>query len=611
MESHSLTDAQSAQRKALLAPAPTSDGGESFMSRQSPADVLLRDQYTALTASISSPEVEELTEKDKSRQGLHEVIASALAPDDTLSGRRQVVVLAGPTGSGKSVYVEKLAQDWAKTQVLQSYDVLLRVCVSECVAVWASKVRESGTVDERECLSLERLLLLAHPHLSPETLSHILKEQQTSSTRHRLLLLLDGLENTPHSSSVDELLVPPSDEELITLCSDPWLPVPIHQLLHCLAHGALLPGASLVITSRYVPELDFVPAGGKIVEVLGFSPSQRSEFFQSFLRSDGVNKGDLASEVTQLCERAFGPYEFSSIPLFCWTLASVARALQKDGGGAALPETLAQLLAHVTALILRPKRPSSTTSSETDAAQQMPPAQTLLCGLAHLARDGFLMDDSFSSLENLQSCGLEPFISSPQLHVFLQECFDHTFVFRCPMMKQFLVAVSFFLEHSGWEEGFEEMMPDLNKDELNPAERVWGSLVDMFVAGLSETSQRAPLEGLLEASYAETQAAEFQRWLETHARETLEGYFKKSHLHCFRLLRETQNPALVLRSISSPSARLGMSYGGLERTDCMALSYVLSCAVEVQQLNLYSSTNLTSDHTSLLLPIFKQAQRIT
>lgn len=580
------------------------------MSRQSPADVLLRGQYTALTASISCPKAEQLTEMDKSRQGLDDAIASVL---DTPWAKRQVVVLAGPTGAGKSVYVEKLAQDWAKSQVLQSYDLLLRVCVSECVALWANKAREPGSVDsERECLSLEKLLLLAHPHLSSDTLSHILKEQQSlSPTQCRLLLILDGLDETPLSSSVDELLVPPSEEELITLCSDPWLPVPVHHLLHCLAHGALLPGASLVITSRCVPDLDFVPAGSKIVEVLGFSPSQKSQFFESFLRGYS-NNDNLASELTQLCERAFGPYEFGGMPLFCWTLASVARALRRVGREESLPQTLTQLLAQVTAFILRPDASSTTSTEQVAAQQQMPPVRTLLRGLARLARDRFLMDDNLDSQDNLRLYGLHPFLSSPQLHVFLRECFDQTFIFWCPMMKQFLVAISFFLEGCGWDKSVEDMMLDLDKDvdKLSPAERVWVGLADVFVAGLSEASQRAPLEGLLEASYAETQAAEFQGWLETHARETLEGYCEEKHLHCFSLLRETQNPALVQRSISSPSSRLGMSYDSLGRTDCMALSYVWSCAGEVKQLNLYRSRNLTSDHTKLLLPVIKRAQNI-
>ncbi|XP_041941843.1 NACHT, LRR and PYD domains-containing protein 12 [Alosa sapidissima] len=594
--------ARSAHMQALLTPPLTPEGRDCLLGRECPASVLSRDQHTPLTASLC-PEASQLTEQDKSRQGLDEVITSVLTSEDTLLEKR-VVVLVGPAGAGKSMCLEKLAQDWSKAQVLKGYDMLLRVCVSECVTTWVSNARESGSVGEleemkRNCLSLENLLLLAHPHLSSATISYILGERSSSSAAlPRLLLLLDGLDQTPHLPDISKLLSPPSE---LTLCSDPRQPVPISHLLCSLAQGTLLPAASLLIASRQVPDPDALPPGGKCVVVLGFSPSQRSRFFQRVLPDDD---GRLASELTQVCERGFGMYELSSRPFFCWTLASVACALQRAGG--APPETLTHLLAHAAALRLRPIT-TSASPAVAGQAQEAPLVRTLLRGLAQLARV-CSMDDcrDFCSRGELASCGLERFLSSPLLSTFLQEGFDahgdRTFVFLCPVMQQFLTAVSFFLEGCGWDGGAEEMMTDLKE--------AFVELAEAFVAGLSEASQRAPLEGLLEAGYAGGQAAEVQRWLETHARETLEGYYKERHLRCFRLLRETQNRALVKRSISSPGARLGISYGGMERADCAALSYVLSCAEEVQQLNLYSSRGLTTDHTSLLLPAFKLAHSI-
>ena len=263
------------------------------------------------------------------RRCLDDVITTVLTSEDTLLAKRRVVVLTGPAGAGKSVCVNKLAQDWARGQVLKGYELVLHLCVSECVTTWVSKVRESGSVSEKEerkqsCLSLENLLMLAHPHLSSTTVSYVLKEP-SSPTQPRLLLLLDGLDEIPHLPDISELLLSPSS---LPLCSDPRRPVPISHLLSSLAQGTLLPAASLLITSRKVPDMDALPPGVKRVEVLGFSTSQRSQFFQRFLGEDG----DLAPKMTQLCESVFGVYEFSSLPLFCWTLASVGRTLQQTGG---------------------------------------------------------------------------------------------------------------------------------------------------------------------------------------------------------------------------------------------------------------------------------------
>ncbi|XP_031429918.1 NACHT, LRR and PYD domains-containing protein 12 isoform X2 [Clupea harengus] len=591
----SWLNARSLHIQELLTPSLTPKGSSSVLGHQSPVEVLIGDQHTPLTA-VLSPEAEQLTDRnlDMNRRCLDDVITTVLTSEDTLLAKRRVVVLTGPAGAGKSVCVNKLAQDWARGQVLKGYELVLHLCVSECVTTWVSKVRECGSVSEKEerkqsCLSLENLLMLAHPHLSSTTVSYVLKEP-SSPTQPRLLLLLDGLDEIPHLPDISELLLSPSS---LPLCSDPRRPVPISHLLSSLAQGTLLPAASLLITSRKVPDMDALPPGVKRVEVLGFSTSQRSQFFQRFLSEDG----DLAPKMTQLCESVFGVYEFSSLPLFCWTLASVGRTLQQTGG--APPETLTQLWAHITALSLRP-------SVSPEGATQVPPLPTLLRGLAQLARTISMDGRGFCSQEELLSVGLEPFLSSPQLRAFLQEAIDahgaHTFFFLSPMMQEFLVAVSLFLEGCGWVGSMDELLTDLEDGMMEFAE--------VFVAGLSETSQRAPLEGVLEAGYAAEQGTGFQRWLQTHAQQALDGCSRERHLRCFRLLRETQNQTLVKRSISSPSARLGISYGGLGRADCAALSYVLSCAGEIQRLNLYNSKNLTSDHTSQLLPVFKMANSI-
>ncbi|KAL2102000.1 hypothetical protein ACEWY4_003761 [Coilia grayii] len=590
----SWLNARSLHMQALLTPPVTPEGRSSLLEPQSPPVVLVRNQHTSLTAAVN-PNAEEPADMDESGQCLDDVIATVLSSGDTPVAKRRVVVLRGRAGAGKSVSLEKLAEDWARGQVLQGYDLVLHVCVSECVAKWARKVREHSSVSEKEetmqnFLSLEDLLILAHPHLSSPTVSYVLKERSSSSTHLRLLLLLDGLDQTPHLPEISELLLTLPE---LPLCSDPLCPVPISHLLSSLAQGALLPTASLVITSRQVPDVYEMPRSVECVEVLGFSSSQRAQFFQLFLSGDGT----LACKLSQLCDSVFSRYQLCSLPLFCWTLVIVGGTLQQFG--TPLPETLTQLWAHITALSLTP-----TTSPAGPA--QVPPARALLRGLAQLARVCSVDGRGFCSREELLSRNLEPFLSSPQLHAFLQEGVDihgaQMFLFRCPMMQQFLVAVGFFLEDSGGSGSVEEQLRDLEEDMME-----FGKL---FVAGLSEPSQRAPLQGLLETQYAEEQAAAFQRWLEKHAQETLAGYSKERHMQCFHLLKETQNKTLVKQCMSSPGARLGISYGGLERADCAALSYVLSCAGEIQQLNLYSSRNLTSGHTSQLIPVFRMAPTI-
>lgn len=607
----SLTDAQSLHRQALLQPPQVATERSILaLHPQSPAEVLLKNQYIPLTANVVDPDEEEHMGSEGDGQCLGDVISTLLScsGDTPVADPRRVVVLTGRAGAGKSVSVEKLAQDWARRQVLQGYELVLPVCVSECVARWVTKGhRDTTSVSGKEeegtqncSLSLEDLLMLAHPHLSSPTVSYILNETSPSQSNPRLLLLLDGL------PEIDELFLTPE----LPLCSDPHKTVPLAHLLSSLAQGALLPHASLLITCRQVPDMNDMPPSVQFVEVQGFSSSQCQQFFQQFLSQGGCEDETLASRLAHLCDTVLGVETLCSLPLFCWMLAIIGSTLQKSG--APLPETLTELWVHITSLCLSPTT-TTTVPTRAPGPVLVPKARSLLQGLVKLARLCSEDHQSFCSHDHLVSHNMEQFPSSPQLQTFLKEGYDahgaQMILFRCQPTMQFLMALGFFIEEDSVAlsslTSLEGKLRDLEEDAgmMEPLRLV-------FAVGLSEPSQRAALQSMLEAGHARDQGAEMQRWLESHTQKTLPGYSKEKHLQCFHLLRETQNQALVKRCLSSPGVRLGMSYGGLGRSDCAALSYVLMCVGEIQQLNLYSSRNLTSGHTSQLIPVFKMAPTI-
>lgn len=90
---------------------------------------------------------------------------------------------------------------------------------------------------------------------------------------------------------------------------------------------------------------------------------------------------------------------------------------------------------------------------------------------------------------------------------------------------------------------------------------------------------------------------------------TLKGWYKDKHHHCFHLLYQAQNESLV-REIITPSARIGISYGDLSLQDCVALNYVVTCLGEMEELNLYRTTNLTEEEAERLAPTMSLSHKI-
>lgn len=184
--------------------------------------------------------------------------------------------------------------------------------------------------------------------------------------------------------------------------------------------------------------------------------------------------------------------------------------------------------------------------------------------------------------------------------VFLQVEGDQSdrFTFHSQLMQEFILAVSFFLD-SAKSEGVEKML-EKHKSHTE--------FLDGFLSALSKPAQRRQLEELL-GEFNSDQMTDFKCWLKSSSEETLKGFHKEKHHHCFSLLYQAQNESLV-REIITPSARIGISYGDLNLQQCIALNYVVKCLGEMQNLNLYSTSNLTEEQAEALAPAMSLSHEI-
>ncbi|XP_051525131.1 NACHT, LRR and PYD domains-containing protein 3 [Myxocyprinus asiaticus] len=528
-------DMQALHKEVLRNSVLNSTLPNSLLGGQPAQDVIQRGHYTPLSVCAFKHNFDEVKRGDW--ETLEDVMSREFPPGS--EGRR--VVLHGGIGMGKTTAVEKIIWDWTSGTRLQHYTLLLRVCVEEL-----------STLGEKTD-SLCSLLIRTHSHLSPESLVLALQRPQS------LLLLLDGLKRFPNLLSAP----PPTSSFICDVQHQATGTV----LLYSLLHGSLLPDVSMLVTSTESINLKSL----RSFEILGFSKTQRRMFFQQFF-----GDGSQAERFFWHSEQALGVYEQYFCPAFCWTLCSVFKTQFESKE--TLPETLTHLFSIITNMLLQKQKMNVEQSRE------------LVSGLSRLA---FIK----STKSEVISCGLLSFLHSPVLPAFL--CIngdvtspDTTFSFLSPVMQEFLMAASFYINQS-----------DVLKEALE--ERT--DLYYTFLAGLSDSAQRKPIEDSV-GSFNESRISEFSQWLVGTASAVLPGFDKKQHYRVLRLLLHTRNSSLVKESISKCPWR-HRSYSDMQESDCTALSYVVSCVGELEHMNLYGAY-LTDEQAERLLPALRLSKSI-
>ncbi|KAM3618364.1 uncharacterized protein V6R79_019652 [Siganus canaliculatus] len=467
----------------------------------------------------------------------------------SLSDKPKNLMLVGPRGSGKSTALVKLIVDWAKGEHLQNFSFVFHFQLSELNSLEAM-------------LSLEALLLHHHSHMPPEAMPLVFQNPED------VLFVFDDLDQSRQSL----------DPSVHTLCSDPSQETSVFNLVASLLHGSLLKGASFVTAVRSTEHLSFLSSTQ--VNLLGFLKPQREAYFRGFFTAP-----DAGSNALVHMERTLGFYDMCTSPKFCWTVSSMYKSLM--GEGAKLPETLSQLYIGLLVHLIQKL------SLDKDSSKE------LVLALGKLASHCSLNQHSTCTKEEINSCGLQPFLVS--VNHFLQEDGDPSnspvFSFHSQLIQDFVLAVSFFLDETT-SEGVDKML----EKHKGHAE-----FLDTFLSGLSEPTQRRPLVLLL-GEFNSDRIEDFKRWFKS-LKMTASVLHKDIYYHCFRLLHQTQNESLA-KEIFPSSGEISIYYEESSLHDSVVLNYVVTCLGEMELLNLYLTKTLTEERAEALAPAMSVSRKI-
>jgi len=246
----------------------------------------VRDRYTNLTIARKSwdqhgDEPGDVSSDTVTTQTLLEPSKDGQVPP--------ITVLVGASGMGKTMTIRKVMMEWVEGTLCTQFDYVF--CI-DCKELSFSK--EVSMVDLiSKCCPQQRMpagRILGNPE--------------------KILFIFDSFE------ALGLPLAQPKDE----LSTDPTEAKPLETTLLSLLRRTVLPESSVLIATRpaALQSLGQCLEGKHYVEILGFSPAAREEYFHRYFGND--SKADVAFRFTRGNEVL---YSLCVIPVMSWTVCTV------------------------------------------------------------------------------------------------------------------------------------------------------------------------------------------------------------------------------------------------------------------------------------------------
>ena len=252
-----------------------------------------------------------------------------IAREEIVDADNKKILIVGRPGIGKTMFLTKWIWDWASGNAFSG----------ELQFAFFLKFRKFNS--EEKPLSLRDLLSSRSEYpltLSDNVWNHVLKNPE------RVLIFFDGLDEFFYRSSVANEMSDCKNWE------KPWeKPMPLSALFYNIVKGNLLPGASVLTTTRptaveNVTNLPFV----KTVEIVGFASEQVQKYVENFAKDAAQGVADAGKKLWEHIKTNINIFSLCYIPVNCQIICSCLLQIlkfnsDKDLTGVGLPTSLTEI----------------------------------------------------------------------------------------------------------------------------------------------------------------------------------------------------------------------------------------------------------------------------
>ncbi|XP_072894232.1 NACHT, LRR and PYD domains-containing protein 3-like [Hemitrygon akajei] len=458
--------------------------------------------------------------------------------------------VAGVAGIGKTTMVQKIVYDWVTGKIYKQFQF-----------VFSFKFRDLNSINHR--INLTELILDPYPYFE-----NILREVWKNP--EGLLFIFDGLDE--FNDKID-FADSRGDTEPQSTCTDPEFKCKVSDIVYSLIQGKLLPGCSVLVTTRSTALHLLENAEISIrAEILGFSGEERKKYFFSYFEDQTV-----AAAVFKHVKENEILYTMSYNPSYCWILALALGPFftQRVRDPQRVPKTITQLYSYYIYNILK------------NHGREIENPRDVLLRVGQMGFKGVSEKKIVFTDGDLINYDLQP---SQFLSGFLMELLEREDSARCVVytfphltIQEFAAAVALFLNpHPG----------DIPKF-LTGAHKTTDGRFEIFlrfVAGLSNPMTVWGLEEFL-GPFPQQTTCRVIDWVKEaviHQINISAGEDDTSNLlNTLHYLFESQNRGLAQAALGSVK-KLSFSEMQLSPIDCAVLSHVIGFCVTIKHLDFWN-----------------------